>query len=326
MAVYTEVSDEELEEFVAGYGIGEVVSFKGIAEGVENSNYLLQTERGNFILTLYEKRAKPEDLPFFLGLMEHLAARGLACPTPLHDCHGKSLRTLCGRPAAVVTFLTGMSPKRLTLAHCAALGEAMAEMHIKGADFPQARPNDLSVAGWRPLFRAEQARADEVKPGLAAFIGTELSALERGWPATLPTGLIHADLFPDNVFFRADKATGQERVSGLIDFYFACTDALVYDIAICLNAWCFEPDGSFNATKARLMLNGYRKVRALSADELQALPLLARGAAMRFLLTRLYDWLNTPAGALVKRKDPLEYYRKLRFHQGITGPGAYGIE
>lgn len=320
MAVYTEVSDEELEAFVAGYDIGEVTSFKGIAEGVENSNYLLQTDRGQYILTLYEKRTKPEDLPFFLDLMEHLAARGLACPTPLHGRDGAALRTLCGRPAAMVSFLTGMSARRLGLNHCAALGGAMAEMHVAGADFAQSRRNDLSVSGWRPLFDLEKHRADEVKPGLAAFIAAELDALEKNWPTTLPSGLIHADLFPDNVFFHGDK------VSGIIDFYFACTDALVYDIAICLNAWCFEPDGSFNATKARLMLNGYRKVRPLSAEELQALPLLARGAAMRFLLTRLYDWVNTPAGALVKRKDPLEYYRKLRFHQGISGPGAYGIE
>lgn len=320
MAVYTEVSDEELEAFVAGYDIGEVMSFKGIAEGVENSNYLLQTDRGQYILTLYEKRTKPEDLPFFLDLMEHLAARGLACPTPLHGRDGAALRSLCGRPAAMVSFLTGMSARRLGLNHCAALGGAMAEMHVAGADFAQSRRNDLSVSGWRPLFDLEKHRADEVKPGLAAFIAAELDALEQNWPTTLPSGLIHADLFPDNVFFHGDK------VSGIIDFYFACTDALVYDIAICLNAWCFEPDGSFNATKARLMLNGYRKVRPLSAEELQALPLLARGAAMRFLLTRLYDWVNTPAGALVKRKDPLEYYRKLRFHQGISGPGAYGIE
>jgi len=320
MAVYTEVSDEELEAFVAGYDIGEVMSFKGIAEGVENSNYLLQTDRGQYILTLYEKRTKPEDLPFFLDLMEHLAARGLACPTPLHGRDGAALRSLCGRPAAMVSFLTGMSARRLGLNHCAALGGAMAEMHVAGADFAQSRRNDLSVSGWRPLFDLEKHRADEVKPGLAAFIAAELDVLEQNWPTTLPSGLIHADLFPDNVFFHGDK------VSGIIDFYFACTDALVYDIAICLNAWCFEPDGSFNATKARLMLNGYRKVRPLSAEELQALPLLARGAAMRFLLTRLYDWVNTPAGALVKRKDPLEYYRKLRFHQGISGPGAYGIE
>lgn len=326
MAVYTEVSDEELEEFVAGYDIGEVVACKGIAEGVENSNYLLQTDQGCYILTLYERRTRPEDLPFFLSLMDHLAARGLACPTPLHGRDGHSLRQLCGRPAAVISFLKGMWPRRVNTEHCGPLGAAMAEMHLKGADFPMSRPNDLSVAGWRPLFEEAKARADEVKPGLAAFIEAELDHLERAWPQDLPRGLIHADLFPDNVFFLHDRATKAESVSGIIDFYFACTDFLAYDVAICLNAWCFEADGAFNATKARLMLNGYRKVRPLEAAELVALPLLARGSAMRFLLTRLYDWLNTPAGAFVKRKDPLEYYRKLRFHQGITGPGAYGIE
>jgi homoserine kinase type II len=326
MAVYTEVSDEELEEFVAGYDIGEVVSFKGIAEGVENSNYLLQTDGGTYILTLYERRTKPADLPFFLGLMEHLAGRGLACPTPLHGRDGRALRELCGRPAAIVSFLQGMWPRRIGLDHCQALGGAMAEMHLKGADFPQSRANDLSVSGWRPLFEAASARADEVRPGLAAIIDAELSCIERDWPRDLPVGLIHADLFPDNVFFLSDKGTRQERVSGLIDFYFACTDQLAYDVAICLNAWCFEPDGAFNATKARLMLGAYRRIRPLSGAELEALPLLARGAAMRFLLTRLYDWLNTPAGAFVKRKDPLEYLHKLRFHQGLSGPGAYGIE
>jgi len=326
MAVYTEVSDEEMEAFVAGYDIGELVSFTGIAEGVENSNFLLQTENGPAILTIYEKRVNPDELPFFLGLMEHLAARGLACPTPLHGRDGRALRSLCGRPAAIVTFLKGMSPRRPALGHCAALGGALAEMHTKGADFPLTRANNLSVSGWRPLFEAARGRADEVRSGLAAFIDGELAALEAEWPQDLPVGLIHADLFPDNVFFLADRATREEKVSGLIDFYFACTDFLAYDIAVCLNAWCFEPDGAFNATKARLMLTAYRKVRPLSAAELNALPLLARGAAMRFLLTRLYDWLNTPAGAFVKRKDPLEYLRKLRFHQGLTGPGAYGIE
>lgn len=326
MAVYTEVSDEELEEFAAGYGIGEVVSFKGIAEGVENSNYLLQTDSANFILTLYEKRVNPDELPFFLGLMEHLAERGLACPTPLHGRDGKALRELCGKPAAVVTFLKGMSPRRIQVGHCGPLGAAMAEMHQKGADFPLSRANNLSVSGWRPLFEAAKPRADEVKPGLAGFIEAELDFLEANWPADLPMGLIHADLFPDNVFFLPDRSTREETVSGLIDFYFACTDTLAYDVAICLNAWCFEADGAFNATKARAMLNGYRRNRPMEARELAALPLLARGAAMRFLLTRLYDWLNTPAGAFVKRKDPLEYYRKLRFHQGVGSPGAYGIE
>ena len=320
MAVYTEVSDDDLDGFVAEYDIGAVVSCKGIAEGVENTNYLLQTDRDSYILTLYEKRVNPEDLPFFLGLMDHLAVRGLACPTPIHGRDGKALRSLCGRPAAMVSFLKGVSHRRISLGHCAELGPAMAEMHLKGADFPLTRRNSLSLEGWRGLFEAVRPRAPEIKSDLADLLDAELDYLEANWPKSLPVGLIHADLFPDNVFFLG------EAMSGIIDFYFACTDFLAYDIAICLNAWCFEADGAFNATKARLMLNGYRRVRPLSADELDALPLLARGAATRFLLTRSYDWLNTPEGALVKRKDPMEYYRKLVFHQGITGPGGYGIE
>ena len=230
------------------------------------------------------------------------------------------LRTLCGRPAAIVTFLDGMWPRRITPEHCARLGETMARMHLAGLDFHLGRANTLSVDGWRPLLDASAARAEEVRPGLAEDLEAELDDLERHWPAGLPSGVIHADLFPDNVFFLADH------LSGIIDFYFACSDFFAYDLAICLNAWCFETDGSFNITKARRMLTAYRKVRDFSADELDALPLLARGSAMRFLLTRLYDWLNTPPGALVTPKDPLEYMKKLEFHRGVQGPGAYGLD
>ena len=320
MAVYTEVTDEELTAFVAEYEIGEPLSCKGIAEGIENSNYLLAAEGGTFILTLYEKRVQRADLPFFLGLMEHLGARGVPCPTPLKGRDGQMLRTLCGRPAAIVTFLDGMWPRRITPEHCARLGETMARMHLAGLDFHLGRANTLSVDGWRPLLDASAARAEEVRPGLAEDLEAELDDLESRWPAGLPSGVIHGDLFPDNVFFRADH------LSGIIDFYFACSDFFAYDLAICLNAWCFETDGSFNITKARRMLTAYRKVRDFSADELDALPLLARGSAMRFLLTRLYDWLNTPPGALVTPKDPLEYMKKLEFHRGVQGPGAYGLD
>ena len=320
MAVYTEVTDEELTAFVAEYEIGEPLSCKGIAEGIENSNYLLAAEGGTYILTLYEKRVQRADLPFFLGLMEHLGARGVPCPTPLKGRDGQMLRTLCGRPAAIVTFLDGMWPRRITPEHCARLGETMARMHLAGLDFHLGRANALSVDGWRPLLCASAARAQEIRPGLAEDLEAELGDLERHWPAGLPSGVIHADLFPDNVFFRADH------LSGIIDFYFACSDFFAYDLAICLNAWCFETDGSFNITKARRMLTAYRKVRDFSADELDALPLLARGSAMRFLLTRLYDWLNTPPGALVTPKDPLEYMKKLEFHRGVQGPGAYGLD
>lgn len=320
MAVYTEVTDKELVAFVAEYGLGEVLSCKGIAEGIENTNYLLATAKGHFILTLYEKRVKPDDLPFFLGLMEHLAAEGVPCPVPVKGKDGRALRRLAKRPAAIVTFLDGMWSRRITADHCAQLGAALAKLHLAGADFPLRRPNDLSVAAWRPLFEASRAHADSVKPGLAAELEAELAHLERHWPSGLPSGVIHADLFPDNVFFRKDK------LSGLIDFYFACTDAFAYDLAICMNAWCFEIGNSFNVTKARRMLTAYRKVRPFSDEELDALPLLARGSAMRFLLTRLYDWVHTPKDALVTLKNPLEYWDKLRFHQGVKGPGAYGLK
>ena len=320
MAVYTEVSDEELQRFVTQYDIGCVTSFKGIAEGVENTNYLLQTESASYILTLYEKRVAREDLPFFLGLMDHLSAKGISCPTPIHGLDGDALRELCGRPAAIISFLNGLWPRRVLAEHCGPLGSAMARMHLAAADYPSARANDLSVSGWRPLFEQCADRAHEVRPGLAADLDAELDRLEARWPEDLPTGVIHAALFPDNVFFLG------ESLSGIIDFYFACNDFFAYDLAICLNAWCFETDGSFNITKARHMLSAYRKVRPFSEDELEALPLLARGSAMRFLLTRLYDWLHHPDGAFVRPKDPLEYLHKLRFHQDVSGPGAYGLD
>ena len=320
MAVYTDVSDDELRAFIADYDIGEVISCKGIAEGVENSNFLLRTEAGTFFLTLYEKRVDPADLPFFIALMEHLAQHGIVCPTPIKARDGVALRRLCGRPAAVVSFLDGMSPRRVQPFHCAGLGRALAQLHLAGASFPLRRPNALSVAGWRHCFEACRDRANEVRSGLADELAAELQALESCWPDALPSGVIHADLFPDNIFFRG------ETVSGIIDFYFACTDAFAYDIAICLNAWCFESDGSFNVTKARLMLASYRAVRPITAAEFEALPLLARGGALRFLLTRLYDWLNRPPGAFVRPKDPLEYLQKLRFHRSVNHPRAYGLD
>jgi homoserine kinase type II len=320
MAVYTDVADDELRAFIALYEIGEVLSCKGIAEGVENSNFLVTTERGNFILTLYEKRVAPEDLPFFIALMEHLAAHGVACPTPVKGRDGIALRELCGRPAALVTFLAGMWPRRIQPFHCAAVGGALGSLHRAGASFGMTRANDLSVAGWRRLYQGCRSRAAEVQPGLAGELESELALVEAEWPRDLPAGVIHADLFPDNVFFR------EREVSGLIDFYFACTDFLAYDLAVCLNAWCFEADGSLNVTKARLLLEGYRRSRPLTSAELAALPLLARGSALRFLLTRLFDWLNQPAGALVRPKDPIEYLRKLRFHRGITDIAGYGLD
>ncbi len=320
MAVYTEVADEELAAFLAQYDLGPLMSCKGIAEGVENSNYLLHTGAGYFILTLYEKRVNAAELPFFIGLMDHLAARGVSCPLPVRNWAGVALGELAGRPAALVTFLEGVSVKRPDARHCAMVGEALARLHAAGADYATPRPNALSLAGWPPLFAQAEGRADRVQAGLEAVIASELSTLESRWPQGLPGGVIHADLFPDNVFFLAGA------LSGLIDFYFACNDALAYDLAICLNAWCFEADGSFNVTKGGAMIAGYERVRPLEPAERAALPTLARGAALRFLLTRLVDWLDTPEGALVRKKDPLEYVRKLRFHQQATSLRDYGAQ
>ena len=320
MAVYTDVSAEDLTRFLSGYDLGALLSYKGIAEGVENSNFLVHTARGNFILTLYEKRVAAKDLPFFLALIEHLAKRGINCPLPVHNKNGGVLGEIAGRPAAIVTFLDGLWIRRPNNKHCAAVGEALAKLHLAGADFGKERANALSVESWRALYEQAKDRGDSLQPGLGATIARELDALEKSWPRGLSRGVIHADLFPDNVFFLDDA------LSGLIDFYFACTDTLAYDVAICLNAWCFEPDHSYNVTKGRALLQAYGKARPLSAAERDNLPLLARGAALRFLLTRLVDWLAVPDGALVRPKDPLEYFRKLRFHQSIKSASDYGLD
>src|SRR6266566_3670003 len=290
---------EDLGAFLAGYDVGELLAYKGIAEGVENSNFLVHTSRGYFILTLYERRVAAKDLPCFLALMEHLHARGISCPQPVENRRGEVLGQIAGRPAAMITFLDGMWIRRPSPTHCAALGEALARLHLAGLDFERSRANTLSVSGWRPLYENCSARANEVQPDLKQFLAAELSHLEKAWPSDLPVGVIHADLFPDNVFFLGDK------LSGLIDFPFSCNDILAYDVAILLNA--------------------YGRERELSEAEQDALPLLARGAALRFLLTRLVDFLNVPPGALVKPKDPLEYARKLRFQQGVKTLRDYGV-
>ena len=320
MAVYTDVTAEELAGFLAGYELGELLAYKGIAEGTENSNFLVHTATGNYILTLYEKRVAAKDLPFFLGLMQHLASRGITCPQPIENKKGEALGKVAGRPAALISFLDGLWIRRPSAVHCAGLGEALAKLHLAGLDFGRKRRNTLSVDGWRPLFEHCRGRADEVHRNLSDLIEKELATLERDWPRGLPLGVIHADLFPDNVFFLGDT------LSGMIDFYFACTDALAYDVAVCLNAWCFEADHSYNVTKGRALLQSYARVRPLEENERAALPWLARGAALRFLLTRLVDWFDVPAGALVRRKDPMEYFRKLRFHQKIKSVRDYGIE
>ena len=318
MAVYTEVSFEELERLLQRYDIGEPLSFKGIAEGIENSNFYLQTDRGAFILTLYEKRVAGQDLPFFLGLMEHLAGRGIHCPLPVKTRDGQSLVSLNRRHAAIVTFLTGIALRRPDAAHCAIAATTLAGLHKAGEDFTMIRSNALGPRGWRPLAESIHG-ADKIEDGLSALINGSLEDLLSAWPGNLPGGVIHADFFPDNVLFVGNQ------VGGVIDFYFACNDAYVYDLAIMLNSWCFELDGSFNITKGQSVINAYRASRALSDAEIAALPVLMRGAALRFLLTRTYDWLNPDPNALVKPKDPREYAKKLRFHNKVKHAREYGL-
>ncbi len=317
MAVYTDITEIDLKHFLAQYDVGELTSYKGIAEGVENSNFLLHTTKDPLILTLYEKRVEKSDLPFFLGLMQHLSERGLSCPLPLPRRDGELLGELSGRPAALISFLEGMWLRKPEAKHCREVGKALAGMHLAGEGFDIKRPNALSLEGWKVLWEKSAERADEVETGLEAEITAELAYLEAHWPKNLPAGVIHADLFQDNVFFLGDE------LSGLIDFYFACNDLLAYDVSICLNAWCFEKDGSYNVTKGSALLEGYCSVRPLSDEEREAMPVLARGSALRFFLTRLYDWLTTPEGALVVKKDPLEYLRKLRFHRQISSVAEY---
>lgn len=319
MAVYTEVSDDALAAFLGDYDIGALVAFRGIAEGVENSNYSLRTTGGDFILTLYEKRVDPVELPWFLGLMAHLDGHGITCPRPVHGRDGAALRQLCGRHAAITTFLSGVWPRRVRPEHCGPVGAALAELHLAGAGYAPTRRNALGPEGWEPLLERSRPGANSVQFGLGAELAAALKGILAAWPPGLPVGHIHADLFPDNVFFLGGK------LSGLIDFYFAATDILAYDLAVCLNAWCFEADLSFNVTKARAMCRAYAAVRPLSAGERAALPVLCQGAAIRFVLTRLYDWLNTPAGALVTRKDPMEFVRRLRFHLAAADEHAYGL-
>jgi len=321
MAVYTKVSDQDAEEFLQAYDLGALRELAPISQGVENSNYFLTTGQGRFVLTLYEKRVQEEDLPFFLALMEHLATKGIPAPLPVKNTAGQFLGRLCGRPAAITTFLTGSAPTRITADECAEVGHALARMHLAASDFGRKRENNLGLSGWEKLVAFTKGRADEIYYGLGKLLQKEIDYLAKHWPKNLPSGVVHTDLFPDNVFLENGK------LCGVIDFYFACNDFFAYDLAVCLNAWCFETNHtSFNITKARALLKGYQEVRPLTKDEIAALPVLARGSALRFLLTRLYDWLNQQADALVRPKDPLDYLARLQFHRAVENVSAYGLD
>ncbi|HUO23291.1 MAG TPA: homoserine kinase [Caulobacteraceae bacterium] len=315
MAVYTDISDAELDVFMAQFDLGAPVAFKGIAEGVSNSNFLLDTERGRFILTVYEARTDEADLPFFLSLMRWLHDAGYPSATPMPARDGALYKRMRGKPAAIVTFLNGMSVRRPGAAHCREAGVGLARLHLAAQGSGLSRANTLGQPYWAGMFAGYEDQAEALKPGLSAVIAADIAAFERLWPRDLPQGVIHADFFPDNVFFQGGK------FAAAIDFYFACTDLYAYDVAVCLNAWCFEPDGSLNVTAARAFTGGYESVRPLSGQERAAVPLLAWGAAMRFFLTRLHDFRLGGSGALVKPHDPLEYERKLAVHRAAYASG-----
>lgn len=321
MAVYTHLSDEDMEQIAAQYGLGAVTSWHGITEGIENTNYLLNTEKQKVILTIYEKRLNTDDLPFFLNLKEHLAANGIACPVPLHTLEGKQTITIYEKTAAIVSFLEGKSITAIRNPHLTELGCALAKMHNASENFEMTRSNDLSLDGWKSLIEHIDNEKEKIDTSFKEYITDEYEFLSNNWVSELPSGVIHADLFPDNVFF-----DDQDKLSGIIDFYFACNDIFLYDVAIALNAWCFEPNHEFNITKAGLLLKAYHAVREISDEEREALPILCRGAALRFLLTRIYDFINPVAGAVVTAKDPKEYVQKLRFHQQVKHYTDYGIE
>lgn len=317
MAVYTDISDEELAAFLSEFDLGQALAFKGIAEGVSNSNFLLETDQGRFILTVYEARTKVDELPFFLELLRWLAQHGYPCAPPMPARDGSLYKAVRGKPAAIVPFLKGLAARRPDVAHCREAGRGLAWLHKAAQGFPRSRVNDLGQPAWPGMFAGHEAAAEGLRRGLSQEILADLDRFERDWPRTLPSGVIHADFFPDNVFFQAG------RFAAAIDFYFACNDALAFDLAICLNAWCTEPDGALNVTSASALVAGYEGERPLSAAERQALPILVWGAAMRFFLTRLQDWGATPEGALIKPHDPMDYVRKLDKHRAacVSGEG-----
>lgn len=317
MAVYTDLTDAELAALLAAYDLGDARAFKGIAEGVSNSNFLLETTRGRFVLTIFEYRYVEAELPFFMHVMERLAEKQFPAPQPARLKEGGFLARTHGKPAAIVSWLSGVSPKTPTRAHCRAIGAALARLHADLDGLDSTRANGLGPASWTAMVKPRLALADYLRPGLARLVEQDFDAL-AAWPTDLPRGVIHADLFPDNALFVGD------RLSGVIDFYFACTDFLAYDLAVCLNAWCFDEGGVYAHDRGAAMIGAYEQERPLTTAERDALPLLARGAAMRFFATRLADWAETPPGALVRPKNPLDYADRLSFHRGATSASDYG--
>jgi len=320
MAVYTKLSKVDLQEFLSKYNIGKLIDYKGIKEGIENTNYFIQSEKGKFILTVYEKRVQEKDLPFFMGLMRNLYDKNFPSPEPIINKNGNYITGILKKKAALVSFLEGSSKEKLSPDNCYEIGIQTAKLHNITQNLSLKRKNRLSVNSWRKMYTRVKKNCSKIHPNLDKIIEKSLDKIEKNWPKNIPAGIIHADLFSDNIFFQKDKITG------IIDFYFSCNDFLAFEIAICINALCFEgkkQNLSFNVTKAKKFIDGYNSIKKISSSEKDSLKILCQGAAMRFLLTRVFDYLNLTKGALVKIKDPVEYLKRLEFHNSINNYEDY---
>jgi len=320
MAVYTKLSEKELKEFFSKYNLGELLNYKEIKEGIENTNYFIQTEKGKFILTLYEKRVEEKDLPFFISLMRNLFDKNFPSPEPIINKNGNYISEISEKKAAVVSFLDGYAKKILNPNDCYEVGINTAKLHLITKNLSGKRENKLSINSWRKIYNKVKKDCSKIHPNLPKVIEKNLDEIEKNWPKNIPSGIIHADLFSDNILFK------NNRLTGIIDFYFSCNDFYAFEIAICLNALCFEginENLSFNVTKAKKFIDGYNSIRKISEDEKKSLKILCQGAAMRFLLTRVFDYLNLVEGAVVKVKDPIEYLKRLEFHNDVNSYQDY---
>ena len=320
MAVYTKLSEEKLNDFFLKYNLGKLLNYKEIKEGIENTNYLIHLEKGKFILTLYEKRVEEKDLPFFISLMRNLFDKKFPSPEPIVNKNGNYITEISGKKAAVVSFLEGKAKKNLNPNDCYEVGINTAKMHLITKNLTAKRENRLSFNSWKSIYNKVKKDCSKIHPKLADIVEKNLNEIEKKWPKNIPSGIIHADLFPDNIFFKNNK------LSGIIDYYFSCYDFYAFEIAICLNALCFEgkkENLSFNVTKAKKFIDGYSSIRNLNESEKQSLKILCQGAAIRFLLTRVFDYLNLIEGAIVKIKDPVEYLKRLEFHNNVKNYKDY---
>ena len=314
MAIYTKLSENVLKEFFSKYNLGKLVNYNGIQDGIENTNYFVQTDKGKFILTIYEKRVEEQDLPFFMGLMRNLFDSNFPSPEPLINKNGNYITEIANKKAAVVSFLNGSAKKILSPDNCNKVGIESAKLHMITKNLKGKRENRLSVDSWKKIYKKIKKDCTKIHPNLTNIIEKNLQEIENSWPKNIPSGIIHADLFPDNIFFKGNTVTG------IIDFYFSCHDFYAFEIAICLNALCFEGQKenlSFNVTKAKKFIDGYSSIKKITEEEKKYLKILCQGAAMRFLLTRVFDYLNLTEGALVKIKDPIEYLKRLEFHNSV---------